>query len=75
VLAFFANVYASWNQPQMVWKGGFILCSIILVVVLASPWEDEPFEILKFWLGRAVPIYMSALVGGVLGIFFASNRT
>ena len=73
ILALFANLYASWNQPQMVWKGGLVLCWMILIVISLSPWEDEPIEILTFWLARGLPIYVCSAVGGFISLLFRSQ--
>ena len=73
ILALFANLYASWNQPQMVWKGGLILCWMILIVISFSPWEDEPIEILTFWLARGLPIYVCSAAGGFISLLFRSQ--
>ena len=75
LLALSANLYASWSQPQMVWRGGLILCWMILVILSFSPWEDEPIEIFSFWLVRGLPIYLSAAAGGVLSGYIMANQS
>lgn len=66
-ISFCANFYAAWNQPEMAWKGGFILCGLVLVLAVGSVFEDNAAQKFTFWFSRALAIYVSALTGGLLG--------
>jgi hypothetical protein len=72
-IALCANFYAAWNQPIMVWKGGLILCGYVLLLACGSVFEDNATQKFAFWFSRAAAIYLSALVGGVLGRFISPS--
>lgn len=72
-IAFCANIYATWNQAQMFWKGSLILSGLFLISAFSSIFEEYTAVKFAFWFNRGTAICLSAFLGGILARTFKTS--